>query len=291
MGKRLTDVQVRQIRHSGSSKSDERHGDGRGLMLSVKPSGAKSWVQKIMVRGRRRQFGLGAYPLVTLAEARQKALENQKIAREGGDPTLHRKKALPPDFRTAAEAAIAVRAGSWKPGGRSEAVWRTSLERYAYPRLGRMLVDEISPSDVLAVVGPMWSDKRETASRVRQRISAVMLWAIAHGWRLDNPAGDAVLQALPRGRAQPVQHMKALHWSAVPEAIATVRGTGAWIGTKLCFEFLVLTATRSGEARNAVWSEIDLDAAVCVTDRPKGATADRLNGATRKWLNSDLGRV
>ena len=263
MLQRFTDVSVRQIRHSGLTRSDERHSDGGGLglLLSVKRSGAKSWVQKITIRGRRRQFGLGGYPVVTLAEARRKALANKRVARAGGDPTEPDRQP-PPDFRTAAEDTIEVRTASWQPGSRSADNWRRSLELYVYPTIGARRVDELTTADVLRCVEPIWSTKRETAERVLQRIGVIMKRSIARGWRLDNPAGDAVREALPAGTRGPRQHFPALHWRDVPSAIATVRATHAWIGTKCAFEFLVLTAARSGEVRGATWAEIDLDTAV-----------------------------
>ena len=165
-----------------------------------------------------------------------------------------------PDFRSAAEAVIDLRAKSWKKGGKSRDQWRSSLAHYAYPIIGAKRVDRITSADVLAVVQPIWSDKRETASRVRQRISTVLKWCIAKGYRSDDPAGDAVLQALPTGTGRAKQHHRALPYREVPAALQRIRKTGAWVGTKLAFEFLVFTAARSGEVRNMTWDEIDLEA-------------------------------
>ena len=119
----------------------------------------------------------------------------------------------------------------------------------------------MTTADVLAILTPIWHEKSQTAQRVRQRISAVMKWAIAMGYRPDNPAGDALGQAL--GRQQTVvQHMRALPHGAVADALATVRASQASVTTKRAFEFLVLTAARSGEVRLATWDEMDLDAGV-----------------------------
>ena len=257
--KRLTAAFVRAARHSGRTRGAERHGDGGGLglMLHISPSGAKSWVQFITIRGKRRNMGLGGYPLVTLKAARDKAFENKRVAREGGDP--RRPKRRPPRFREAAETVIDLQEAGWT-SPRSRAQWESSLAAYVYPALGDLRVDRITSADVLGVLTPIWGSKRETAQRVRQRIAAVMRWAVAHGHRQDNPAGDAVLQALPR-RRPPVRHHRALPYADVPGAVVTIRGTRAWIGTRLCFEFLVLTAARSGEARGATWGEIDWDSA------------------------------
>ena len=256
---RLNSAFIQSVKHSGRTRGAERHGDGGGLglMLNVQPGGTKSWVQQITIRGKRRALGLGSYPAVGLAQARKVAFENRTVAREGGDP--RKPKRQPPRFRDAALEIIDLLESGWACR-KTRAHWESSLAAYAYPTIGDLRVDRITPADVIDVLRPIWATKRETASRVRQRISAVMRWAVANGHRLDDPAGTAVLQALPKGRP-PVKHHRALHYSEVAEAIATVRATSAWEGTKLAFEFLVLTAARSGEVRAATWDEMDIDRA------------------------------
>ena len=125
------------------------------------------------------------------------------------------------------------------------------------PKLGGRLVGRINTADVMAVLLPIWNEKRVTAQRVRRRISAVMRWAVAQGYREDNPAGDAIGAALPRNGVRP-RHHPALPYAKVGGAIETVRMSGAYPATVLAFEFLVLTACRSGEVRGALWKEIDL---------------------------------
>ena len=142
---------------------------------------------------------------------------------------------------------------SWKDGGRSADSWRSTLSRFAYPRLGDMSVAEITSEDVLAVVAPVWQTRRETARKLKGRISVVMAWAIAGGHRSDDPTA-VVLRALPRNGHQ-VQHHRALPHGEVAAALATVQASGAWAGTKLAFGFLVITASRSGEVRGARWTE------------------------------------
>ena len=277
----LTAAFVAAVKHSGEKPFAERHCDaGRlGLTLNVRPTGTKSWVQTIVIRGKRRAMGLGPYPQVGLAAARKRAFQNSQIAREGGDP--RRPKAHPPRFREAAAQLIDVQASSWT-NPKSRAQWGASLAAYVFPTLGDLRVDRIEPADVLAVLTPIWGTKRETAQRVRQRIAAVMRWTIANGHRPDNPAGDAVLQALPR-RRPPVKHHRALPYADVPDAVRRIRGTRAWTGTKLAFEFLVLTAARSGEVRGATWDEIDLDAAMWTVPahRMKAAVEHRVPLAPR----------
>ena len=255
--KRKTTLTAAFVKHAEPGK----HYDTNGLFLKVEPGGTRRWVQRIVIRGRRRDVGLGGYPLVSLAEARQQAFGNRKLARAGGDPIALKRQHHVPTFEEAAEQVIDLHAGNWKDGGKSAGQWRASLAAYAMPRLGRLRVSAISTADVMAVLLPIWHDKRETARRVRQRIGAVMKWAVAQGHRQDNPAGEAIGAALPRnGVAR--KHMAALPHGEVSDALARVQASAAGTTTKLAFELLVLTAARSGEVRLATWEEIDPAAAV-----------------------------
>ena len=238
------------------------YGDGRGsggLSLRVKPTArghlAKSWGQRISVDGRPRNLGLGTWPHVSLAEARQKCVLNL-LARQRGELVTGRRRTVP-TFAEAVEKVIAVHSAGWKDGGRQEKLWRSSLRNYAMPRLGGRPVNRIHTADVMAVLLPIWNEKRVTAQRVRRRISAVMRWAVAQGYREDNPAGEAIGAALPRNGVRP-RHHPALPYAKVGGAIETVRMSGAYPATVLAFEFLVLTACRSGEVRVALWKEMDL---------------------------------
>ena len=154
---------------------------------------------------------------------------------------------------------------SWKDGGRFAGSWRSILSRFAYPRLSNISVAEITSEDVLAVVAPVWQTRRETARKLKGRISTVMAWAIAEGHRSDDPTA-AVIRALPRN-GHHVQYHRALPHGEVAAALATVQASGAWAGTKLAFGFLVLTASRSGEVRGARWTEIDENAALWTRPR------------------------
>ena len=253
---RLSARFVETIREPGT------YGDGRGsggLSLRVKRTTrghlAKSWGQRISVDGRPRNLGLGSWPHVSLAEARQKCVLNL-LARQRGELMTGRRRTVP-TFAEAVEQVIAVHRDGWKGGGRQEKLWRSSLRDYAMPRLGGLPVDRIRTSDVMAVLQPIWNAKRETAKRVRRRISAVMRWAVAQGYREDNPAGEAIGAALPRNGVRP-RHHPALPYAEVAGAIETVRASDAYPATVLAFEFLVLTACRSGEVRGALWNEMDL---------------------------------
>lgn len=251
--KKLNDAFVRSVDRAGE------YGDEHGLMLRVKPTGSKQWIWRGTVAGRRVDLGLGGYPYTTLREAREQAFEYRKASRAGLDPRMRNRRC--PTFAEAVEKVIAMHRPSWRPGGESERDWRRTLNTYAVPRLGQMQVDRITSADVMAVLQPIWNEKAPTAGRVRQRIGAVMRWAIAQGHRADNPAGEAITAALPRNGGQS-RHFKALSHGEVATALATVRESGAADGVRLSFEFIVLTATRSGELRGACWDEVDVDAAV-----------------------------
>ena len=253
MASKLSAAFVRTIAKPG------KYGDQHGLILRVMPSGSKQWIWRGTVRGRRVDMGLGGWPYVSLAEARQAAFEHRKLARAGGDPLALKRRPNVPTFAEAVETVIAIHEPNWKNGSRSAAIWRSSLGRYAMPGLGRKRVSDIDTADVMASLVPIWAGKRETAKRVRQRIGAVMKWAIAQGYRHDNPAGDAIAAALPKNDVTK-KHMRALPYPEVAGGIAKIHQSAAWTGTKLALEFLVLTAARSGEVRGARWSEADLEA-------------------------------
>ena len=240
-----------------------RYGDGRGghgLSLLVRPTAtgriSKTWSQRLRIAGKPCNIGLGSYPIVTLADARKAALENRQAVARGRDP----RRGGVPTFAAAADAVIAIHAAGWRDGGRSKEHWHRSLGTYALPTLGGKPVDKITTADVLAVLVPIWSAKPETARRVRQRIGAVMRWAVAEGYREDNPAGDAIGAALPKNGGHQ-EHHRALPHAAVGAALARVQASQAWPTTKLALEFLTLTACRSGEVRGARWEEVDVETA------------------------------
>ena len=256
---RLSASFVRAIQTPG------RYGDGRGgfgLSLLVKDSlsvpsrRSKSWSQRLRIDGKPFNIGLGAYPIVTLAEAREVALENARAVRQGHDPRSARKRTVP-TFAQALDTVMDLHSANWRARGRSEKQWRASMEAYALPRLGRRPVNAITSADILAILLPIWNDKRETARRVRQRISATMKWAIAQGHRQDDPAGEAISEALPKNVIRKA-HLMALPHGDVAAALKTIRDARAHPTTKLGLEFLILTAARSGEVRGARWDEIDL---------------------------------
>ena len=237
-----------------------RHADGNGLYLFVQPSGTRSWIQRLVVRGRRRELGLGSVRLVSLAEAREKALANRKLAREGGDPLAEKRRAeAMPSFSEAAARVLEQKRAGWRSRSHAQS-WLSGLQRYAFPRIGKMPVSEVSSADVLEILSPIWHVKPDMAGKLRQHMRAVLEWAVAMELRLDNPC-DRVGPVLgPQHKV--VEHMRALPHRKVGAAIRTVRASTGAPGVKLAFEFLVLTAARWGEVRWAEWSEIDRDEGV-----------------------------
>ena len=232
-----------------------RHADGNGLYLFVQPSGTRSWIQRLLVRGRRRELGLGSVALVPLAEAREKALANRKLARQGGDPLAEKRRAEGiPTFAEAALRVLEQKRGGWRTPRHSRE-WLSSLRRFAFPRIGKLPVSEVTSADVLEILTPLWHRKVATAKRVRQRLRAVLEWAVAMEYRLDNPC-DRIGPVL--GPQQDVtEHMQAVPHREAAAVIRTVRASTAFPAARLALEFLVLTAARWGEVRWAEWAEID----------------------------------
>ena len=237
-------------------KDPGRYADGGGLHLYISKAGRKSWVQRITIDRRRRDIGLGAFPSVGLAQAREKAADNRAAVAEGRDPVAEKHSPAMPTFTEAARAVHAANKPRWR-NDKHSASWMQTLERHAIPSLGNTPLDRIDRGDVLRVLTPIWTTRPETARRVRQRMRTVFLWGMAHGFMGTNPAGEAIdgaLPSMPKVRA----HLRALPYQEVGAALEAVPLSQASVAAKLCFRFLVLTAARSGEARGATWDEIDL---------------------------------
>ena len=252
----LTTAQVKSMVKPGV------YADGGGLYIKVLDTGARRWVYRGRLNGKAIGRGLGGFPAVGLADAREKAREYRQMVREGVDPAAAKRdrarsaKGIP-TVRSVALAVWELRRPEWTQQHTRE--WWQSLETHAFPQIGGMAVSEVTAADVLAVLTPIWNTKRETASRIKQRLEAVVDYAVASGHRLDNPVA-AVKRALPSKRPAKA-HFEALPYRQLPEALSIIRTTGNRI-TSLAIEFAILTAARSGEVRGATWGEIDLDAAV-----------------------------
>ena len=234
-----------------------RHSDGSGLHLFITKSGRKSWVQRITIDGKRRDIGLGGYPSVSLAQARDKAADNRSAIAEGRDPLAEKRAPAMPTFREAAHTVHEANKPRWR-NSKHVAAWIQTLERHAMPTLGDAPLDRIDRSAVLRVLTPIWTTRPETARRVRQRMRTIFRWALAHGFMDTNPAGEAIDGALPP-MPKVKEHLRSLPYQEVGDALRTVDASQASLPARLCFRFLVLTAARSGEARGAAWEEIDME--------------------------------
>ncbi|MFD1703462.1 tyrosine-type recombinase/integrase [Methylopila henanensis] len=254
--KALTALGVRALKEPG------RYADGNGLYLVVDPSGSKRWLLRTVAQGRRRDMGLGSASLVSLAEARELAVRHRKIAREGGDPIQARKseKVAVPTFAEAVEQVHADHTPGWR-NDKHAAQWINTLRTYAIPLIGDRLVNSIETPDILTVLSPIWLTKPETARRVRQRLKVILDWAKTAGHRSGENPVLGVDRGLPK---QPKKsgHHKALPYGQTPAFVKALRMQNATVRTKLAFEFLILTAARTGEVLGATWSEVDQAAKV-----------------------------
>ena len=252
----LTAAFVRTISRAG------RYGDGRGghgLSLLVKPTAngrwSKTWAQRIRIGGRSVSLGLGSYPSVSLALARERALANRQAVEEGRDPRCRHAVT----FSDAMAAVIELHRPNWKPTADTERQWRSLLANHIDATIGPMPIAQVAAADVVAVLDRVW-DRPELARRTARRISATMRWAMGRGLRETDPTAAAVA-AMPKLRHRP-SHQRALHHSDLTDALTIIRASQASAATKGAIELLALTATRPGEVRNATWGEFDLHVAV-----------------------------
>jgi len=259
---------VRELIAGGTPK---RHGDGDGVWLTIEGKGKASALLRYTspLTGKPRDFGLGKIePDLTakdLQGVRDRAADARRQVRDGKDPIEERKASRPapavaaPTFKHAADEFIAANRAGWR-NEKHAAQWTSTLTRYAYPVVGEKPVADVGIDDVLAILQPIWSTTPETASRVRGRVEKVLDYANARGWRgPENPARWRgrlqVLLPAPR-KVRQVQHHPAEPWRQMPALMKRLMAADG-IGAR-CLCFAILTAARSGEARLATWSEIDL---------------------------------
>lgn len=266
---RLAPLSVRRL------KSPGYHADGAGLYLQVGESGSRSWVLKFTLFGRKREMGLGSVNTYDLGEARERAKQYRQMVDAGIDPIEHRRNELAQaaldagqrkNFEEATTEYIKLHRATWRSAKHPED-WRASLTTYAFPYIGKRDVDTITRGDVVSILDPIWTTKTETATRVRQRIRAVLDWAAAKGWRRShNPVlWDEVDRALPKAaKVKKVTHFAACPHADVPAFIQQVRASTSGDSVKLAMEFGILTAARSSELRGATWTEFDLQRKVWV---------------------------
>lgn len=270
VAKELGPLDVKRAVHNGSKFNTVLPVGGvTGLYLQVTPNGAKTWLLRVTIGGKRAEIGLGGFPSVTLAEARDKAREARDKIERGIDPIAERKaakfalaaaKSRGLSFADAVDRFLVAKLDGFQ-NDKHRKQWCATLEAYAKPILGPLLVSDIQVQDVLRVLQPIWTDKTETATRVRSRIEAVLSWATVSGHRVgDNPARWAgnLKELLPAASkvAKSANH-PAIALDDAPAWFAALRrreGFGA-----RALEFAAITAARSGEVRGALWSEIDLE--------------------------------
>lgn len=281
------------------------HADGNGLYLSVGAGGARSWIFRYQIKKRRREMGIGSLVALPPVEARARAAALRTQVRQGIDPLEqrevlecranaeraaadHEKRLNAATFKVIAKEHIAQHEDSWR-NDKHRQQWTNTLKTYAYPVIGDIAVNSITSEQVLSVLKPIWSEKPETARRVRMRIETVLNAAKVRGLRSgENPAAwRGVLEGvLPRVRSRQLKHHPALDWRIAPAFFARLAlqaGTGA-----RALEFAILTAARSGEVRGATWAEIDVESKMWVVpaDRMKTGRAHRvvLNDAAMDLL-------
>lgn len=264
--KDLTAVEVKRLTATGWHAV----GTVAGLGLRVSPTGTRAWVLRVVVGTKRREIGLGGFPDVTLADAHAKARAMRAEIEQGVDPVERRLAAASAlraaqtagmTFDQCAAAYIKAHAPAWKNPKHAQQ-WENTLATYAGPVIGSLLVRHVETPHVLAVLEPIWMAKTETASRLRGRIESVLDWATTRGQREGlNPArwrGHLDTLLPEKSKVAKVEHHAALSWREIGPFMARLRAAEG-MGAR-CLEWAILTACRSGEARGAVWSEIDLEA-------------------------------
>jgi integrase len=271
----MSAIEVRNLSHpTGKGNALFAVGGVTGLYMQITPSGGRSWILRTTVGKARRDIGLGGFPTVTLAQARDKAREARDRIERGLDPVAERQAAKAAliaasgrglTFEKAVDSYLKAKLDAFK-NAKHRQQWENTLSQYALPVLGKMMVQDIDVRDVLRVLQPLWHEKTETASRLRGRIESVLSWATVAGHRKgDNPArwSGNLKELLPapskvakEGNQPALTLEDAPRWFA---ALKTRDGMGA-----RALEFLALTAARSQEVRGATWDEIDLDNALWI---------------------------
>ena len=252
----LTAAFVRSVKDAGNFT------DGNGLVLRVSPKGRKSWIQRITVNGKQTALSIGSYPAVGLSDARAIAQDNSKATAQGRNPQQERKQAKEdarkssiPTFGQAAKAVHELHLPTWS-NEKHAREWLATLERFAFPSIGRKPVNEITTADVMGIVAPLMAEKPVTGKRVNQRVCVIFDYCIAQNWREFNPAGRSIAKALPKPQRE-VKHHKAVAYRDVPAVVRKVQESSECELVKLAFEYGILTAARTNEIRGAQWAEID----------------------------------
>jgi integrase len=266
----LSDAKARKLKPNDKPVSD---GTVSGLYLVAGGApGSGKWILRFVspVSGKRREMGLGSYPTTSIRDARAKAFEARGVIDSGKDPLELRREqeqemkriANVPTFEDAARRHHADKAEGFRNRKHVDQ-WINTLEQYIFPKIGNKLVNALGPADFAACLKPIWLEKAETASRVKQRCDAVMNWAAANGFILASPVGvvDKLLPKQP-GKRERVEHQPALPWRSIPSFFAEVLKVGRANTTRYMLELVILTACRSGELRQMQWHEVDFSSAI-----------------------------
>lgn len=260
-----------------------RHGDGNGLYLVVDPSCARRWIVRVVVKGQknkmgaplRTDFGLGGADVVTINQARERALEYRRMAKQGLNPRFNAAREVP-TFEEVAQQVHIDRMPTWKNQKHGQQ-WINTLRDYAFPKIGRMPIDSIDQPEVMMCLAPIWTEKHETAKRLAQRIKIVLDVAKSKGFRSgENPVtGIKDAQALPKVKHKAKHHM-AMGWQDVPSFYAELQLRNAMAAKALMFT--CLTGARTSEVLGMRWEEIDLDARLwtCPAQRMKTGEKHRV---------------
>jgi integrase len=273
--KELTALDVRRLKARGTHAV----GGVAGLLLQITTTGARSWILRTMVGDKRREIGLGAYPDVTLAQAREKARGTRQTVEEGRDPVAERAAArsaliaargLETTFDEATRRFLESKSSEWR-NPKHAAQWETTLRTYASPNIGKLHVRDVSLGHIAKIMEPIWTTKTETASRVRGRIESVLDWATVHGYREgENPARwkGHLDKILPKpSKVSTVEHHAALpHWEICAFVADLQKREGI---AARALEVLILTACRSNDVRGTTWSELDLASRVWIIPGPR----------------------
>jgi integrase len=253
-----------------SKKAPGYYADGGGLYLRVARGGTKSWMFRFMLRGRAREMGLGSILDKPLAQAREDALRCRQLLLDGIDPITHREgqreKAIAAvrkkrTFQECATDYHATHSTGWRNAKHAKE-WIASLTTHVFPTFGAKDVSHVGKSDILAVLEPIWLKKHETASRLRQRIRAILDWAAARDFRTgqDPHLWDQITRSLPRTKdVRKPKHFRACPYEQIGSTLRTIRECSASNCIKQAMEFTILTASRTGMVRFAVWEEFDLE--------------------------------
>lgn len=244
--RKITERFARTVKDPGFYRADDT------LYLYVRDTGRKSWVQRIVVEGRRRNIGLGPYPVVTFNEAMAVALDNRRKLYRGENPIAEKKASKTPTFR---DAAMKYRKGQPWSDQRAK-MFNQVMEKHVFPALGSKRVDQANQKDVLDILVPIWIEKPHQAARVRQFIRAILAYCQAHEYVTSNVAGEAIEAALPR-HTNNGNNYRSLPYGEMPGAVQIINDNVKTINSRLALLFTIYTGVRGQETRGALWSEID----------------------------------